>query len=62
VQGLQLVEEAVALAGVPAGAAFLCALVVLVHVVELLLALLGASLVAQVGELPESHNSDKKKN
>ena len=58
-QRLQFLEEAVALAVLPAGAAFLGALVVLVHVLKLLLALLGASLVPQVGKLPESHSSDK---
>ena len=51
-EGLELGEEAVGLAVGAAGAAVLGALVVLVHVLELLLALLGAPLVAQPCKLP----------
>jgi hypothetical protein len=52
VERFELGEEAVGLAVLAPGAAFLGALVVLVDVLELLLALLGAPAVAQLRKLP----------
>jgi hypothetical protein len=52
VERLELREEAVALAVLPPGTGLLGAPVVLVHVLELLLALLGAPDVAQHRKLP----------
>lgn len=51
-KGLKLAEEAVTLAVLPAGPALLGALVVLVHVLKLLLAFLGAPYVAKLPQFP----------
>lgn len=55
VESFELGEEAVGLAVLAAGAVFLGALVVLVHVLKFLLAFLGASPVSQLGQFPASH-------
>jgi hypothetical protein len=56
-QRLELREEPVRLAVVPAGAALLGALVVLVHVLKLLLALLGAPIVPLLCQLPVNNRT-----
>jgi hypothetical protein len=59
VERLKLREEAVALAVLAPGAGVLGAPVVLVHVLELLLALLGAPVVSQPRKLPAKQKKNE---